>query len=50
MLLAYFVREPSGKGHRTDRRALFQVVGDQQLAKSPPLPLVKWRRRLASTW
>jgi hypothetical protein len=50
MLLAYFVREPSGKGGRTDRRALFQVVGDQQLTKAPPLPPVKWRRRLASTW
>jgi len=50
MLLAYFVREPSGKGGRTDRRALFQVVGDQQLTKAPPLPLVKWRRRLSSTW
>lgn len=50
MLLAYFVREPSGKGGRTDRRALFQVVGDQRLTKAPPLPLVKWRRRLASTW
>jgi predicted O-methyltransferase YrrM len=50
MLLAYFGREPSGKGPMTDRRALFQVVGDAPLEKARPLPLVRWRRRLSARW
>ena len=50
MLMALFSREPSGKGPMTDRRALFQVVGDVPLVKARPLPPVRWRRRLSSTW
>ena len=50
MLLALLSREPSGKGPMTDRRALFQVVGDTPLVKARPLPPVRWRRRLSSTW
>jgi predicted O-methyltransferase YrrM len=50
MLLGMFVREPSGKGPMTDRRALFQVVGDEPLAKARPLLPVRLRRRFASTW
>jgi Methyltransferase domain len=42
--LAMFGREPSGKGYTTDRRALFQVLGDRELRKAPPLPLVRLRR------
>jgi predicted O-methyltransferase YrrM len=50
VLLALFGREPSGRGGMTDRRALFQVVGDQPLMKAAPLPPVRLRRRLSSTW
>jgi hypothetical protein len=50
MLLAWFVREPSGKGGATDRRALFQVVGETPLTKAAPLFPTRLRRRLASTW
>ena len=50
VLLAWFVREPSGKGGATDRRALFQVVGDNPLIKPAPLLPVRLRRRLAAKW
>lgn len=50
MMLACFGREPSGKGGMTDRRALFQVVGDAALSKAAPLPLIRWRRRLLRRW
>jgi predicted O-methyltransferase YrrM len=49
-LIALLGREPSGKGDMTDRRALFQVVGDEQLKKAPPLLPVRLRRRLAARW
>jgi Methyltransferase domain len=49
-LIALFGREPSGKGDMTDRRALFQVVGAEQLKKAPPLLPVRLRRRLAARW
>jgi hypothetical protein len=49
-LLALFAREPSGRGDRTDRRALFQVVGDRELRKARPLLPVRLRRRLARDW
>jgi predicted O-methyltransferase YrrM len=45
-LLAMFGREPSGDGYTSDRRALFQVLGDVAVRGAPPLPLVRWRRRL----
>jgi hypothetical protein len=47
-LLAVFGREPSGGGERTDRRALFQVVGDQRVRTAPPLLLTRLRRKLLS--
>lgn len=46
VMLAMFVREPSGKGERTDRRVLFQVVGDKQLRHARPLLPVRLRRRI----
>ncbi len=49
-MLALFGREPSGKGDMSDRRALFQVVGDEKIAKAPPLFPVRLRRRLAAKW
>jgi predicted O-methyltransferase YrrM len=49
-LLALFGREPSGKGGMSDRRAIFQVVGDKQIRKSPPLFPTRLRRRLAASW
>ena len=49
-LLALFGREPSGKGGMSDRRAIFQVVGDKQIRKSLPLLPVRLRRRLAARW
>jgi predicted O-methyltransferase YrrM len=49
-MLALFGREPSGKGGMSDRRALFQVVGDEQIRKPPPLFPVRLRRRLAASW
>jgi hypothetical protein len=48
VLLALFGRGPSGKGARTDRRALFQVVTDEPLRPAPPLAPTKLRRRLLS--
>jgi hypothetical protein len=45
-LLALFGREPSGQGEQTDRRAIFQVVGDTALKKAPPLLPTRLRRRL----
>lgn len=48
-LVAMFGREPSGNGERTDRRALFQVVGSDKITKAPPLFRVRLRRRLG-TW
>jgi predicted O-methyltransferase YrrM len=50
MMLASFSREPSGKGGTTDRRVLFQVVGDVTLTKAAPLPLTRWRRRIVRQW
>jgi Methyltransferase domain len=50
MMLACFGREPSGKGGTTDRRVLFQVVGNEPLAKARPLPLTRWRRKLLAKW
>lgn len=47
-LLAVFGREPSGGGDRADRRALFQVVGDQPVRRAPPLLLTRLRRKLTS--
>jgi predicted O-methyltransferase YrrM len=56
-MLALFGREPIGfgergveAGRRTDRRGLFQVVGDTELRKAPPLFPVRLRRRLAAKW
>jgi predicted O-methyltransferase YrrM len=49
-MLALFGREPSGKGDMSDRRALFQVVGDKKIIKAPPLFPVRLRRRLAAKW
>lgn len=49
-LLALFGREPSGKGGTSDRRALYQIAGDQAIAKPAPLLPVRWRRRLAARW
>lgn len=49
-MLALFGREPSGKGGMSDRRALFQVVGDKKITKAPPLFPVRLRRRLAAKW
>ncbi|HEY8525417.1 MAG TPA: TylF/MycF/NovP-related O-methyltransferase [Acidimicrobiales bacterium] len=46
VLLALFGRGPSGKGARTDRRALFQVVTDEPLRPAPPLAPTALRRRL----
>ena len=44
-LLATFGREPSGKGDMTDRRVIFQVLGERQIKKSPPLLPVRLRRK-----
>jgi predicted O-methyltransferase YrrM len=49
-LLALFGRHPSGHGDMTDRRGLFQVVGEQQVRNPPPLFPVRLRRKLASKW
>jgi predicted O-methyltransferase YrrM len=49
-MLALFGREPSGKGAMSDRRAMFQVVGDKEIRKGPPLFPVRLRRRLAAKW
>lgn len=49
-LLALVGREPSGKGGKTDRRALFQVVSDHKIRKAPPLFPVRLRRRLTRKW
>lgn len=49
-LLAMFGREPSGRGARSDRRALFQVVGDVQLRKAPALFPTRVRRKLVANW
>jgi hypothetical protein len=46
VLLALFGRGSSGKGGRSDRRALFQVVTDEPLRSAPPLAPTKLRRRL----
>jgi hypothetical protein len=46
VLLALFGRSPSGKGARTDRRALFQVVTDEPLRPAQPLAPTRLRRRL----
>ena len=45
-LLALFGREPSGKGARTDRRALFQIVTDEPVRPARPLTPTRLRRRL----
>jgi predicted O-methyltransferase YrrM len=49
-LVAVFGREPSGKGDMTDRRALFQVIGERKRQKPPPLLPVRLRRKLMSRW
>lgn len=49
-LLALFGREPSGKGDMTDRRALFQVVGDDRVRTPPPLFPTRLRRWLSAKW
>jgi len=49
-MIALFGREPSGNGERTDRRAIFQVVGNRQVAKAPPLPPSRVIRRLTRGW
>jgi hypothetical protein len=49
-MLAMFGREPSGRGARSDRRALFQVVGDTELRKAPALFPTRIRRKLATNW
>ena len=48
VLLALFGRGPSGKGARTDRRALFQIVTDEPIRPAPPLAPTELRRRLLS--
>jgi hypothetical protein len=50
MMLASFGREPSGKGATTDRRVLFQIVGDERLTKARPLPPTRWRRKVFEAW
>lgn len=45
-LLALFGRSPSGRGHTTDRRALFQVLGDREQRTAPGLLPLRLRRRL----
>lgn len=45
-LLAMFTREPADGSYTTDRRALFQVLGDVPLRPAPPLPPARLRRRL----
>jgi hypothetical protein len=49
VLLALFGRGPSGKGARTDRRALFQIVTDQPIRPAPPLTPTRLRRRWFSS-
>lgn len=49
-LLALFGRGPSGKGDMSDRRALFQVVGDHKVRTPPPLFPTRLRRWVASKW
>ncbi|WP_322761613.1 TylF/MycF/NovP-related O-methyltransferase [Frankia sp. Cr2] len=49
-LIALFGRESSGHGGLTDRRALFQVIGDKQIQEPPPLFPKRLRRRLTSRW
>ena len=50
LLIGLFGREPSGGGDRTDRRAIFQVVGGGPVPRLPaPLP-ARIRRRLMSRW
>ncbi|WP_346055227.1 class I SAM-dependent methyltransferase [Amycolatopsis dongchuanensis] len=49
-LLGLFGRPPSGKGDMTDRRGLFQVVGEQEVRTPRQLFPVRLRRRLASKW
>lgn len=47
-LIALFGREPSGKGEMTDRRALFQVIGNREVKKVPPLFPTRLRRKLGA--
>lgn len=49
-LLALFGREPSGKGQRTDRRAIFQLVGSTSLRKAPALTPTRFLRKVTSRW
>ncbi|TVT15131.1 hypothetical protein FNH06_36740 [Amycolatopsis acidiphila] len=48
--LGLFGRHPSGHGDTTDRRGLFQVVGEEKVRNPPPLFPVRLRRKLASKW
>ncbi|MGI5131324.1 TylF/MycF/NovP-related O-methyltransferase [Pseudonocardia sp. CA-107938] len=49
-LIAWFGREPSGKGAMSDRRALFQVIGDERRTGPRALFPTRVRRKLASRW
>jgi predicted O-methyltransferase YrrM len=48
--IALFGRAPSGKGGMSDRRALFQVVGDRKVRTPPPLFPTRLRRRVSAKW
>ena len=49
-LLAMFGREPAGRVDTVDRRALFQVAGQQQITNAAPLLPTRVRRKLAARW
>jgi hypothetical protein len=45
-LVALFARPPSGRVGRSDRRAIFQVLGERALRPHRPDPITRLRRRL----
>ncbi len=49
-MLALLGREPAGHTETTDRRAILQVLGEDQIAKARPLFPKRARRRLARRW
>lgn len=49
-MLAMFGREPAGRTDTADRRVIFQVVGESQVAKAPPLLPRRVRRKLSARW
>lgn len=49
-MLAMFGREPAGRTETTDRRAILQVIGEDQIATARPLLPRRARRKLASRW